>query len=295
MKRKLIAIASAVALSASAAGAALADITVAGWDFSQYAGDGVLGGLKTLPANYSNFDVTHNAGAESALFGTAHFDGLFSSSNTVTDFLPTAGTMNCERLPSPPEGCATPNVNGPVRSNRTEPWSGVGETAFDSLVTQSAEGAANANLLGMTAINPVSVVFEADIPGSDVGGPYVLSFGGKTFTGGGTDGGQQSCGGVCRSTVGIDFSPDGTTYASAGTAFLTPADTRFVVTVPNNIPGGGGSPKGYFRLNLDPTDGQPIIDNVAVDVKVIPEPGAVAQICAGVVGVGLLARRRFRS
>jgi hypothetical protein len=291
MKKNLIATASAVVASACLALAAAADITVAGWDFSQYSGDGILGGLNTLPANYSTLDPTHNAGFESSAFGTAHFDGLFSSTNTTSDFLPTAGTMNCERLPTPPKGCATPNTEGPVRSNRTEPFSDQGQNPFDSLTVQKAEGQPNANLLAMTAKNSLSVVFETNVGAGQIAGPYSISFGGKTFTGSGTDGGEPSCAGACSSTVGIDFSTNGVTFSPVGSVVLTPNDTRYNVL----LGGGLGAQKGYVRLNFNPSSGQPIIDNVAVSVKFVPEPGAVAQLCAGVAGLGLLARRRFRA
>ena len=119
MNKKLCAIAALIAVSALAAGSAGA-ATVAGWDFSQYRGDGRLTPFTdTLPANYSELDPTFNAGSGAAAIGTLYFDGSFGSSSTVTDFLPTAGTMNCTRVPNGgilgAEGCAVPNLNGPVR------------------------------------------------------------------------------------------------------------------------------------------------------------------------------------
>lgn len=295
MKSKLIAIASAVALSASA-WSAHANSVVAGWDFSQYAGDGMLGGVNNLAANYSTLDPTHRAGAESAAFGSAHFDGSVGSSNTTTDFLPTAGGMACERLPATLDteetgGCAAPNVDGPVRSNRIEPFTNPGDTAFDNRAVLRAEGQTYASLVGMTATNSLSVVFATDVGAGQVGGPYRVSFGGRTFSGGGADGGEISCSPSCSSTVGIDFSTDGVTYTPFGSVNLTPNDTRFFVP----LGGVGGSQKGYVRLNLNPTGGRPIIDNVAVEVSVIPEPGAVAQILSCVAGLAFLGRRRYRA
>lgn len=293
MKTKLIAIASAAALSA-AAWSAQADTLVAGWDFSQYAGDGILGGVNAVSANYSDLDPTRRAGAESAAFGTAHFDGTFTSSNTTTDFLPTSGVMACERLPATLDteetgGCAAPNVDGPVRSNRIEPFRNPGDTAFDNLGLQRAEGQTFASLVGMTATNGVSVVFATDLGGGIIGGPYSLSFGGKTFTGGGDDGGELSCSPTCSSTVGIDFSIDGISFVPITTVNLTPEDQRFEVTLGSEAVGGQ---TGFVRLNLNPTNGQPIIDNVAVEVGVIPEPGSVAQILSCVGALAFLGRRR---
>src|SRR5258706_9280827 len=101
MNRKLRVAAPVIALSALLAGPGQAVVTVAaGWDFSQYQGAGSLAPFSnTLPANYSDSDPTFNAGNGSAAFGTLYFDGSNGSSNTVTDFLPTAGAMNCERRP----------------------------------------------------------------------------------------------------------------------------------------------------------------------------------------------------
>jgi hypothetical protein len=76
------------------------------------------------------------------------------------------------------------------------------------------------------------------------------------------------------------------------TVNLTPDDTRFEV---NLGPESVGGQTGFVRLNFNPANGRPIIDNVAVEVGVIPEPGAVAQILSCVAGLAFLGRRRFRS
>ena len=295
MRSKLIAIASMAVLSA-AAGPAQAVKLVAGWDFSQYPGDGFLNGMNTLSANYSDLDPTQRAGFESSLFGTAHFDGAFGSTNTTTDFLPTAGDMACDRRPNAPGsgdtgGCAVWNTEGPVRSNRIEPFKERGDTSFDALYLLQSEGQPFASRVGMMATGNLSVVFETNVGGGQVAGPYTLSFGGKTASGGGSDGGELSCAGACGSTVGVDFSTDGVSFSPVGSVNLTPDDTRFQVP----LGGIGGSQKGYVRLNFNPTTGRPIIDNVAVQVGVIPEPGAVAQILSCVAGLAYLGRRRMRS
>jgi len=293
MKTRFLAIVSAAALSAGSVGA---DTLVAGWDFSQYAGDGILGGVNALPANYSDFDP-NRAGAQSAAFGTAHFDGAFSSSATTTDFLPTSGMMACERLPAALDtdqtgGCATPNVDGPVRSNRIEPFGDRGDVAFDAFGQLKAEGQTYRSLVGMTATNALSVVFATDLGAGNVGGPFKVSFGGKTFTGGGDDGGEIGCSPSCSSTVGVDFSIDGLSFTPVTTVNLTPDDNRFEV---NLGPESVGGQTGYVRLNFNPVNGRPIVDNVAVEVGVIPEPGAVAQILSCAAGLAFLGRRRFRS
>jgi len=65
-----------LALAALVAGPSAAQSSlVAGWDFSQYAGDGFMsidGGssfTNTLPANYSDLDPTFGAGFDSSAFG----------------------------------------------------------------------------------------------------------------------------------------------------------------------------------------------------------------------------------
>ena len=50
-----------------------------------------------------------------------------------------------------------------------------------------------------------------------------------------------------------------------------------------------------MRLNFNPTTGRPIIDNVAVEVGVIPEPGAMTSILSCVTGLAFLGRRRYRA
>lgn len=293
---KVRTIAPLVAVAALLAAPAHADV-LAGWDFSQYQASASLapGGASSLSANYSSLDPTGNAGAESAAFGTLHFDGSFGSSNTATDFLPTAGSKNCQRGVEPPsnapDACANGLGDGPVRSNRKEPWER-GETAFGAGAHSvlRREGQTFTNMLGMSASSNLSVVFAIDLTtlGMDASN-WAVSFGGRTVTGNGPNGGEVSCDPPgCSSTVGVDFSLDGTTYVPFGSANLTPEDTRFDVTLP-----AVGTDTAFVRLNLDAGDGTPIIDNVAVSGFPLPEPGVTMQLLAGLVG--LLALQRFRS
>ncbi len=290
MNTKLCAIAPLVAVAALLAVPAQAEV-IAGWDFSQYARPAALTPFaNTLPANYSSLDPTGNAGIESASLGTLHFDGSFGSSSTLTDFLPTPGSKNCLRGTDPPRGCANGNADGPVRSNRKEPW-GRGETAFGAGAHSvlRAEGQAFQNLLGMSASNTLSVVFAVDLTllGMDASN-WSVSFGGRTASGGGPGGGEQSCDPPgCTSTVGVDFSLDGSTYVPFGSANLTAEDERFEVALPA-VP----TDTAFVRLNLDAGSGTPIIDNVAVNGLPLPEPGVTLQLLAGLVG--LLALNRFR-
>jgi hypothetical protein len=291
-KASLVAVSALLVLGASTAGAE----TVAGWDFSQYRGDGSLAPFTdTLPANYSDLDPTFNAGAESAAIGTLYFDGSFGSSSTTTDFLPTAGSMNCERVPvggsGGPEGCSAPNVDGPVRSNRDAPWATPGHTSFDAHGVLRAEGQAFQNLLAMQATNSVAVVFEADVA-PDAAASWAVSFGGRVVSGGGDDGGALDCdpvgAGECSTTVTVEFSPDGSTYSSFGSVVLTAADTRYSMPLDP-----GASSTGYVRLGFTPGSGGelPIIDNVAIAAIPVPEPGMVLMLLAGILGLRVLPRR----
>jgi hypothetical protein len=293
MKLKLRMIAPLIAVSVFAAGSAGAAGIVAGWDFSQYRASGSLTPFaSTLPANYSDLDPTFNAGSGSAAFGTLYFDGTNGSSSTSTDFLPTAGTMNCERLPVggvlKPAGCAVPNVDGPVRSNKNEPWSAKGDVAFDAHSVLSSEGQQHQNLLAMTASSNVSAVFKGDAGAPQPPSTWVVSFGGRTLSGVGDNGGPLSCdpvgGSECTSTVSIEYSTNGISYTSFGSVNLTSADTRYNVNLGTNT-----SPTGYVRLGLAPGAGgaQPVIDNVA-----LPEPGATVTLISGMLTLLALNKRR---
>ncbi len=294
MNRKLRVIAPLVAVAVLAAVSASAAEVAAGWDFSQYRGNNSLAPLgSTLPANYSDSDPTFNAGSGSATFGTLYFDGTNGSSSTSTAFLPTAGTMNCQRLPVggplKPSGCATPNVDGPIRSNKHEAWSDPGEVSFDAHSVLRSEGQQYQNLLAMTANDNVSVVFKADLGAGNTGSGWGVSFGGKTFTGTGDSGGPLSCdpagASQCSTSIGIEHSTDGVSYASAGSVQLTSADARYQVAV-----GAGSSQAKYVRLNLAPGGGgaQPMIDNVAIT---LPEAGSTVMLLSGTLMILFLRRR----
>jgi hypothetical protein len=296
MKTRRLAIAGMIAASVLALAAGAQATMVAGWDFSQYRGPGLLSTdgatySNTLDANYSDLDPTSGAGAESSLFGTLYFDGSFGSSSvpagpTTTTLVPTAGSMACDRAPAGPGlgagGCTIPNVEGPVRSNLG---------SFGKHTVLLAEGQTYAQRLGLAANSNASVVFEADLSGLGlVGGPWTLTLGGRTASGGGSDGGELSCAPACSSTVTVDFSTDGSSYTSVDSLVLTPDDEEFTVALTGPYE---GADTGYVRLNFSPSGTQPVIDNVAVDVRFLPEPGASLGLVMG--AASLLVLRRFRA
>jgi hypothetical protein len=288
-----------IALSVLVAGSALAaqGNILAGWDFSQYGGTGSLSPLSnTLPANYSDLDTSFNAGSGSAAFGTLYFDGSNGSSNTTTDFLPTAGVMNCERRPvgvnepQKPAGCAVPNVDGPVRSNKKEPWARRGKTSFDAFTVLRNEGQQYQNALAMRATNNVSAVFKGDAGSPQPASRWSVSFGARVESGGGDDGGQLSCdptgASECSASVSVEYSTDGVSYSSFGSVPLSTDDTRYEVQLASNT-----SQTGYVRLGLAPGAGGalPLIDNVA-----LPEPGATMALVSGSLLLLVLRRRSSR-
>ncbi|RIL01358.1 MAG: hypothetical protein DCC71_18025 [Proteobacteria bacterium] len=258
MKAKLLlttAIAFALTIGASANAA-----MIAGWDFSQYFADGALSLdgetlTDTLPANYSDLDPTFGAGAESAAYGRMYLNGQFGSAATPLDFTD----------PFVPSAAA----GGSLLSNLNAP-AGV---PFDQLNVLTAEGQAFTNLQVMTALAATSVVFEADP--AQLGSDWSFSFGAKTSAG--------------SSSVGVEFSTDGASYASVGSASLTSVDTAFEFAL-----GALASDKAYVRLTFEAPVGasQAFLDNVAFSATpVVPEPGTALLLVAGLVGLAKAGRR----
>jgi hypothetical protein len=242
----------------------------AGWDFSQFAVPGALtGGSNPLPANYSAQDP-NGAGAGAAAFGSLSWSGTL---------LPTAGEA---RNP-------LPFSDGPIRSNTSDDFE-IGETSFNAYSLLKAEGQTYANPFAVVATSASTLTFEVTPPGSGTSGLQV-SFGAKIQGGGGPNGGPLSCdpiGGpfTCASTITVEHAPDCSSYSSYGSAVLSLDDERYSIALnPAN-----DTDSYCVRLGLDPTDGQPVIDNVAF----VPEPGFALQLLAGVAGLGLLARRKRR-
>ena len=244
--------------------------TIAGWDFSQYMGDGSfvkdlsLVPSNTLGANYSNRVAAPGAGPAAAIFGTAYFDGSNGSTsvnpNAVSpDLVPTAALFG---------GSLRSNLSGPAAP---------GYASFDAMTGVKAGGQPLFNLLSMTARSAVDAVFKADRGAAPPPSHHwEVSLGGRTFSG--------------SSSLDVEFSSDGISYSPMTTFNLTTTDTRFsaplVAAVGNTA---------YVRLGLNPAGGQPIIDNVAV--VLVPEPEAAFGALAGLGTLAIchgVARRRRR-
>ncbi len=222
-------------------------VVIAGWDFSQYFGDGLLsidGSTFTdfLNANYSNLDPTFNLGTESADFGTMYINGMFGSTDVP------AGTGNEKFFPTQQYGSLTPNLEAPVQ--------GFGDQPFDKHNELASEGQQFTEFLSMTASETTDVVFEATLTQTPLSVPpmatdWVLTFAGRTFSG--------------TSSVGVMYSTNGSSYVSAGSAGLGTTEGGF--NVPLTI---APLSQIFVKLTLDSTSGQPYIDNVAIEAIVDP-------------------------
>ena len=235
---------------------------IAGWDFSQYLGAGLLSidGVTAAPnlgANYSNLlpeDVNgpYALGPAAAAFGRLYYDGQFGSSDIAStidftgneDFRPLAGSF-------------VSNIDAPILSGDSV-W------RFDSLEILQLAGQQFINpLAGLVEIGaPLRLVFSADLSGvPETGTDWSISFAGQTLAG--------------STDVQIEFSTNGTTYTPVGSVTLTTLDTPYFVSL-----GAGPSEQAFVRLNFSPDPEEfPAIDNVAININV-PEPGAASQAFA---------------
>lgn len=260
MRINAVAIASAiVAMAVSAQGA-----TIAGWDFSQWAGAGILstnGQVATnrLSANYSSLDPTGNAGTESAAFGTLYFDGQFGSSNVTAIgdgsevFTPAADSLDS-------------NLDAPVVT--------FGNNPFDSHGILDDEGQQFTEYLSMAATGPVQVVFAANLTSvPQTASGWQLTFGGRAGL---------------ASPLAVDFSTNGVDYLSAGSVSLSTADTPYSVNL-----GQASGKRMFVRLSFAPTvgAGAQFIDNVAIQGAVAPEPATLGLLLAGLASLAFVRVR----
>jgi hypothetical protein len=264
MNKKFLAALLATTMAVSSARAVL----IAGWDFSQYLGDGIgsTNGstlTETLSANYSSLDTTFGAGAASAAFGTLYYDGSFGSTNVNPDgtndaIWPTSGSLNSNL-----------SAGGP----------------FDRHTVLANEGQQFTQFLSLTNQSAVTLVFKADLTSTTFSATnWSLSFGAKTF--------------ASTASVGIAYSTNGSSYTALSNQSLTTTDTAYSVA----LTGLGETQTSFVRLTFAAPSGggvgQSIIDNVAilgtVDLATpVPEPSTYAAIF-GVLALGGAAWHRRR-
>jgi len=256
--RSTITITMTILLSAFLAGGAQA-VNVAGWDFSGFARDGVAGG--TVDANYSSFDPTGNAGAESATYGTATLTNVSSRGGDVSPSIRTDVALGEQQ---------NANLDGAA--------DGVISNSFNAFTRLKLEGQADAYPMAITApASSGTAVFEGDLTtlAGTAGYGWSVSFAGQVVGG-------------SSATVNVEFAPDCSSYSSAGTVSLDEEANEFTVAFDKIA-----ATNVCARLTIPhATDERAVIDNVSLDVIAVPEPAWGAQLMAGFVGLVALCRRR---
>jgi hypothetical protein len=242
---------------------------IAGWDFSQSCLEGNLcdplfNPIQTLPANYSDLDPTLGMGAESADFGTMHVDGTLGSTSvpgfagaftTVSPSL-TLNTSNHDPLgPFSAVEMGAPGNEGIMKA----------ELGLDLPYQQHA----------MRSSDLIDVVFHADLSSlTSTGSNWEVSF--AAISEG-------------ASSVAVGFSLNGVTYSPVATEGLGMSEE--VVTVPL---GGTDLTEVFVMLSFLDTEDPSQIDNLVIkaDANIIPEPGTVLLLGAGLGGLAIFGRRR---
>jgi hypothetical protein len=258
--------AAATALTLSAAFASTSHATmVAGWDFSQYLAPAALTidgaeGTNVLSANYSDLDPS-GLGPDSGAFGTMYINGEYGSSfvdpfGAAPAFIPT-------------------DIN--LSSNLDAPGDPI---LFNQLTNLTDEGQIFANEFGMVNQAAVQVVFGANLLGvPQTGSDWSLSLGGRTESG--------------VAGVQIEFSTDGSAWFSFGSVNLTTVDTPFSVAL-----GTAATDTAFIRLTFAAPSanvGRAVIDNLAVNATLVPEPAAAVMVGLGLALLSGLRRRGARA
>jgi hypothetical protein len=175
------------------------------------------------------------------------------------------GTGNEQFLPTAAYGGSlTQNLTAPLLSD------------FDSFNTLLSEGGqVSAESLAMLAAAQSIVVFEADLGSVPViGSNWSISFAGRTTEG--------------NSSMGIEFSTNGVTFTSFGSANLTAVDTLFNINL-----GAAATNNAYVRLSFAAGASRPLIDNLALNATLaVPEPSTALVGSLGLVGLLVAGRKR---
>jgi hypothetical protein len=275
MKKTLLALAAALLLGSSAQAA---PILIGGFDFSQYVSgflsiDNGNSLTDTLTSNYSDLDNVAQPGlGKGSEYVTMYMNGLFGSIDT-----PLTGTGDPFRPLTPNVDqnvgmAAVAGVNmgsvAAISLLQNEPAPGPGQIAFNGLSLTARAFAPTSNILNLV-FGTSSLV---------LGNDYSIAFGGLTAS--------------STSNVGVEFSTDGATYSSIGSALLTTTAQAFSFSAPA-IP---AETEVFFRLVFTGSNTiLPRFDNVTIkgdNVSLVPEPGTVFLTLAGLGGLGVFGRKR---
>lgn len=254
-----------------------ASTMVAGWDFSQFFGNGLLSidaqtATDFVDANYSDFDPTFGVGAESAAFGTLYFGGQFGSLSFTIDFSGDEPfTIANEDLISNRDAPREVDFGSSSALNILEQEGQLFQQNFSGLFTQM-----------------VDVVFEADLRSEGlVGNVWTISFAGISQVAL-VDGIRQRP----PALVTFESSTDGANYVPIGSVTVDEVDTRFELPLD---PSTDGAERVFVRVGFDPAmNERPILDNVALTAIQVPEPAETLAGGAALASLALLYGLRRR-
>ena len=254
----------AMAVASLFMGSSAGAVQIAGWDFGQYIGPGAAStdGVSlatTVAANYSDFDPSFGAGAESASQGTMRLDGTVGSTlMTGVQLVPTAGSL-------------TSNIAWP-QNNVPNP-----DVQFDGASVQDAEFPARVaphQVVSVISGGAINAVFEANLSvAQGTGSAFLIDFAARTTSG--------------SNTIEVAWSTDGSTYTVTDTFNITTTDTAFQSAAPGALSGN----VIFARLGFG--GAEVVLDNVGIGGDVtVPEPTSTALMMLGLAGLARAGRRK---
>lgn len=210
-------------------------------------------------ANWSDLDQAGSPGLglnNSQAFGQMIWDGTVGSTNEI----PTgAGDVLFTGTPS-------------LLANKNRPAAGQMDVSSSLALQGDGQGIWRDNSLNTQDI--LSIVFRSDLSSiAETGSDWLFSFAARTqFTG------EQA-------TLSIDVSTDGTNYNPVQNVQIDDVDTLYEIALP-----GSELNELFVRVTFPETN--VLIDNVATDANLVPEPGTLLLLGAGLAGLAVFPRRK---